>query len=130
LCDLVEARPVAVGPVLAEAGDAREDDARVDLGERLVVDAEAELHIRAIVLHQHVGGLHQPLEYRARGRELEIQGHRALVAVQVLHVGAVARAAHALVRIDPRRRFDLDHVGAEVGELAHAARARAYPRPV
>jgi hypothetical protein len=63
-------------------------------------------------------------------RQLEVERHRALVAVQVLHVGAVARAAHALVRIDPGRRLDLDDVGAEVGELAHAGRSRAHARQV
>ena len=50
---------VAVGAVLAEAGDAGEDDARVDLLQRLVVDAEAVLHVGAVVLHHHVGGLRQ-----------------------------------------------------------------------
>ena len=34
LRDLVEARPVAIGAVLAEAGDAGEDDALVDLAQR------------------------------------------------------------------------------------------------
>ncbi len=50
--------------------------------------------------------------------------------MQVLHVRAVARPAHALVRVDPRRRLDLDHVGAEVGELPHAGRAGAHARQV
>src|SRR5882672_8396383 len=53
LRDLVEPRPVAVRPVLAEARDAREDDARVDLLQRLVVDAEAALHVGAVVLDHH-----------------------------------------------------------------------------
>ena len=40
LRDLVEARTLAVGPVLAEARDAGVDEARVDLAQRRVVDAE------------------------------------------------------------------------------------------
>jgi hypothetical protein len=51
--------------------------------------------------------------------------HRPLVAVQVLHVRAVARPPHGLVRVDTRGRLDLDHVGAEVGELAYAGGAGA-----
>jgi hypothetical protein len=37
---LVEARPVAVGAVLAEAGQAHVHEARVDLAQRLVIEAE------------------------------------------------------------------------------------------
>ena len=40
LRDLVEAGPVAIGPVLAEAGNAGVDEARIDRAQRLVVDAE------------------------------------------------------------------------------------------
>ena len=43
LRDLIEARPLVVGAVLAEAGDAAIDDARVDLAQALVVDAERAL---------------------------------------------------------------------------------------
>ena len=64
LRDLVEARPGGVGSVLAETGHAREDDPLVDLLQRLVVHAEAELHVGAVVLHHHVGLLHQLPEYR------------------------------------------------------------------
>src|SRR5208337_5444856 len=40
LRNLVDARAVAIGSVLAEAGDAGEDDALVDLAQFVVVDAE------------------------------------------------------------------------------------------
>src|SRR6185503_10011382 len=114
LRDLVEAGTVAVGAVLAEARDAGEDDPRVQLLERLEVYAEAVLHVRAVVLDHHVGGLHQARQDLARLRDLEVERQRALVAVQVLHVRPVARPAHALVRVHARRRLDLDHVRAEV----------------
>src|SRR5205085_1721454 len=98
LRDLVEARAVAVGPVLAEAGNARENDSRVYFAERVIVDAEAKFHVRAVVLHHHIRSLHQPLEHRARRGQLEVQRHRALVAVQVLHVRIVALAGCAGMR--------------------------------
>ena len=130
LRDLVEAWTVAVRAVLAEAGNAGEDDARIHLRERLVIDAEAELDVGPEVLHHHVGRLYEPEEDVLGLGQLEVERHRALVAVQVLHVRPVARTAHVLVRIRARRRFDLDHVGAEVGELAHTTRTGAHARQV
>src|SRR5256885_16621434 len=50
---------------------------------------------------------------------LQVEGDRALVAVQVLEVRAVARPAHRFA-LDARRRFDLDDVSTEIPELAHA----------
>ena len=120
LRDLVEAGPVGVRPILAEAGDAGVDEARIDARQRLVVDAQALLHAGPEILHDHVRLLHHALERGEAFRRLEVQRHAALVAVQVLEVGALARAAHRLLR--PGRRFDLDDVGAPVGELARASR--------
>ena len=50
LGDLVETGPVAVRAGLAEARDAAVDQARIDLRERLVVDSQPMLHVRAVVL--------------------------------------------------------------------------------
>ena len=57
--------------------------------------------------------------------DLQVQRDRALVAVQVLEVEAVARPAISSSPLG--RRLDADDVGAPVGEMAHAvgpARAR------
>ncbi len=62
LRDLVEAGPVGVRPVLAEAGNAGIDQARIDLGEGLVVDAEPLFHVGAEILHHDVGLLDHALE--------------------------------------------------------------------
>ena len=40
LRDLIEAGALVIGAILAEAGDAAIDDARVDLAQALIVDAE------------------------------------------------------------------------------------------
>ncbi len=50
--------------------------------------------------------------------------------MEIEHVVAVARPAHAGVRIDARRRFDLDHVGAEIRQHAAAGRTRPDPGEV
>ena len=121
LGDLVVAGAVAVGPVLAEAGDRGVDQPRIHGAEALVVDAEPVLHVGAEVLHQHVGARRQALEDLAPARGLEVEGHRALVAVQILEVEAVARR----VAVDVGARLDLDDAGSHVGELPDAGRSRA-----
>jgi hypothetical protein len=130
LGDLVEARPRAVGAVLAEAGDAGVDDPGIDRPEIGIGDAEAVLHVGAEVLDDDVGPGDQALEERDAGGRLQIQGQRALVAVEVHEVGAVARAAHRLAFLQRLRHLDLDDVGAPVGELADRGRARPDPREV
>ncbi len=62
LRDLVEPGPVGVGPILAESGNAGVNDARIDLGQRLVIDLEPLLHVGAKVLHHDVGLFDHALE--------------------------------------------------------------------
>ena len=50
--------------------------------------------------------------------------------MDALEVRSRTCAAHAFAGIDGEWRFDLDHVGAPVGELTHRRRARAYPRQI
>jgi hypothetical protein len=58
---------------------------------------------------------------------LEVEGHAALVAVEVLKVRPMARAARRIAGFHMRRGLDLDHIGAPIGELAH--RRGAGPNP-
>ena len=73
LRDLVEARTVPVGAILAEARDAGQHDARIDRGQPLVVDAQAVLDVGPEVLHHHVGRLHQPAEHAQSPFALEVE---------------------------------------------------------
>ena len=93
LRDLVEARAHAIRPFLAVARDARVDEARIHRRHRFVADAEPVLHVRAVVLDQHVGLRGHLLQDRDAVGRLEVERHAALVAVHVLEVAAVARAA-------------------------------------
>jgi hypothetical protein len=104
----------------SEAGDAGEDDAFVDLAQRLVIDAEPVLHIRTKVLHNHIGLLDHALERREAFWRFQIKRDAALVAVQILKIRPVARTAGPLAFFQVRRRFDLDDIGAPVAELADA----------
>ena len=112
-----------VRTVLPETRDARVDDARVARAHSVVVDAEAVLHVGPVVFDDDVGGFRQPQEDASPGLGLQVQDDAALVAVQVLEVGAEALAAHRATRV--AGSLDLDHSGAPVGELAHGRRPRA-----
>ncbi len=124
LDDLVEARPARVGAGLAESGDAGEDQPGVDPAQRFIVDAQPLLDVRAPVLDHHVGLGRKAPEHFKTLRRFQVEGQRALVAVQVLEVAAPAVGReHGFVGIDARRRLYPDHVSAEVGEHAHAGGA-------
>ena len=124
LGDLIHARPVAIRPALAEAGDAAVDEPRVDRAQLVVVDPEPTLDVGAVVLDDHVGVLRELLEDRHALGLAQVQRDAALVAVQVLEVEPVAIAAHAVAGA-PAGHLDLDGLGAPVDELAHARRAGA-----
>ncbi len=121
--DLVEAGPVAIGPVLAEARDAGIDQAPVERPQALIVDAEPELHVGTKILHQHVGRGDEPLQDLDAVLLLEVERHAPLVAVKILEIGEVAPAAELAIALS---RLDLDDLGAPIGKLAHGGRARAH----
>ena len=91
LRDLVEPRPLAIRAVLAEAGNAGVDQARIDRAQRLVIDAEPVLDVGPVIFDQHVGLAHQALQNLDALFAFEVERHRALVAVQILKVGGIAR---------------------------------------
>ena len=129
LRDLVEAGPLRVGPVLAEAGDAAVDDARVDL--------------RPASRSRCRGGTSRRGGNSRRSRRpsatsfLRIAMPSARLQVErdasaCCGAGSGSRSRRAAAERRRRRHalghLDLDHVGAPVGELAHrrsGRRARA-----
>src|SRR4029077_19577979 len=80
------------------------------------------------ILDHDIGFLDHALERSQALRRLEVERHTALVAVQVLKIRALARASHLI--FDAGRGFDLDDVGAPIGELANAGRARTHAAEV
>ena len=98
------------------------DDARIDLAHALIVDAEFCLHVGAEIFDDDVGLFHQPPEDLEAFRLFQVERHRALVAVQVLEVRTMARAAELLPAV-LQNRVDLDDVGAPIRQLPHAGRA-------
>src|ERR1051326_4673658 len=57
--DLIDPGAPLIGAVLPKAGDAAIDDARVDLADGIVIDAEAVLHRRFEILDDDIGLLGQ-----------------------------------------------------------------------
>src|SRR5215472_5914381 len=121
LGDLVDSRPLGVGPTLAKPGDAAIDDARVDRLDRLVIDAEPVFDLRAEILDDDVSLFRQLEEDRFALLRLQVQGQAALVAMQVLEIEAIAAGAGDIAsRLT--RWLDLDHIGAPIGELTNRRR--------
>jgi hypothetical protein len=127
LGDLVEAGALRIGTGLAEAGNARKDDARIDLAQHLVVDPQPFLDVGPEVLDHHVGLLDHFLEGGDALGRLEVERDAALVAMQVHEIRAVPGAAQRLAGVQGGGRFDLDDVRAPIGELTHASGAGADP---
>ena len=119
--DLIEAGTLVIGAVLTEAGNGAIDDARIELAHALIVDAKFCLHVGAEILDDDVGLFHQPPEDLEAFRLFQVERHGALVAVQVLEVRALARAAELLPAI-LKNCVDLDDIGAPVRQLAYAGR--------
>ena len=110
---------------LAEAGDRQVDDPRIDRRDVIVADAESLDHAGAEVLHEDIGCPGDLQQQVAAAGLLEVDGNRALVAVDVeeRRRQAAAPVAERAGMVAPARRLDLDHVGALV------AQDRGRPRP-
>src|SRR5258706_6553048 len=131
----IEAGQIGVRPLLAEAGDVRIDEARVQGRNVVVFELQAPARRVRRIEDEDVGPLDQPLDHRSGGRRLEIERYAALVAVG--EVPGIRLLRHRLrrhvVRPAPEVAgggLDLDHVGAEVGEDHGGARPGDEARQV
>jgi hypothetical protein len=113
------------GAGLAVTGDRAIDDARVDRLHRLVADAQLVHHAGAEAFEDHVGIPGQAQEGGHAGGLLEVEAQAFLVAIDHAEEDAVAAFASggALTRthgagvVAGARVLDLDHLGAEVGQM-------------
>ena len=117
LADRAEGRLVAVGPVLAVAADAGDDEARVHRVQRVRAEAVALELAGAEILHQRIGLGDELLELRLPVRAFEVERDRELVAAMHAEPDGVAidRRAPAAHRV-ALGRLHLDHLGAEIGQ--------------
>ena len=106
--------------LLAEAGNAAEN-MRGLISRRPIVDPQPPLHVGPKVLDHHVGVLDQALEGGETLRRLEVERDARLLRCRFWKSGALARSARRSPMASAGR-LDLDHVGAPIGQLAHAGR--------
>src|SRR4029077_1160166 len=98
------------------------DEARVDLGEDVVAEAEALHRAGAEVLDEHVGLPHERLDHVDTLGRLQIEGHAAFVPVEEeVRGGLAVLAGRPGARLVARVRvLHLDDVGAEVSQQCAA----------
>ena len=133
----VVARALALGPVLAVAGDRAVHERRVLLAEALVADAEALQHAGSEGLEQHVVVAREGQQHLPPPLALQVDPDRALVAVERQEERR-ARALRKLLVVRGRpahvvagaRVLDLQHLGAEVREQERAEPSREQAREV
>ncbi len=118
LGERAEAGARAVGPELAEPGDARDDQPRVGLVQPLGRQAPALEGAGPEVLDEHVGLGDQAQQQLGAGLGVEVQGDRPLVAPEARppQGDAVLRRPVGARGIGLARVLDLDDVGAVVAE--------------
>src|SRR5690348_2260547 len=90
---------------------------------RVETESEAFHHAGTKRLDDDVGSAEQRVEDLLAPLRFQIDGERSTTAVP--HASAVVRAERVAVR-----RFDLDDVGALLGEEQHAERAGDTPRKI
>ena len=128
---VVVAGALAVGAGLAKAGDGAVHQAGVDGAQALEVKPVAGHVAHLVVLHEHMGVLHQLADQRLAFGLGDVAGDGALVAVGAQVVGGFGRVCAVTPAQKWRapaagvvaagvaaagRSFDLDHIGAEIGQ--------------
>ena len=126
LNDDVERGPIGVRAVESPAGDGDVDKARVRLEERGRREAEVIHGPRAQILDDHVRSAGEPFEDLAAFLAFEVDREAAFVAVESREVTALSggEGLQEPGEVAGFRMLDLHDVGAEVGELHPAERAR------
>ena len=124
LADGAVTRALGVGPGLAVAADAHHHQTGIARRERLIAQTQALHHAGAVVFHQDVGARDQLEGQFTSGGGFQVQDHGALVAQDGRRIQRdVADMLTHLAHRVALRGFDLDHVGAEIGQQARAGRA-------
>ena len=116
---------VALRPGLAVAGDRTIDEARIDLGDAVVIEAEARHDAGAELLDQDVGARQQGIEPGAVGRVLQIERQALLAAIEQRETDAVLAPMRGIVaHVLAAGTFDLEHLGAGLGQQQGRHRPR------
>ncbi len=118
---------MCIGPVLPEPGDRTIDDPGIDRSNAGIVEPVFGQAARLEILHQHVGLGRKLADQRRTFWAGNVDRGRALVTVGAKVIGAFAGIVRAIGQLEERRSpaagiitlarlFDLEHLGAKVGE--------------
>jgi len=119
LDDGVVGGAVPVAPGAPESHEVAHDQPWMPAAQGLDPEAEPRQRGRAHIGDEDIRGVEQPMQRLAAFIALEIEGERALVAVEVHELAgqlAAVRLAAERAQQVAAGRFHLDHVGAVVGE--------------
>src|SRR4029079_3797614 len=130
LHQIIETRPGRAAAAAAISGEVNADDARVHIGELRVGQTELRRQVAAQIVEHGIAGLDELAKDLLAFGLLEVEAEAALVAVEGFVEVAVAwseeqrpaRAAHVAAFLEV---FDLDHLGAEVGQVQRSERPGA-----
>ena len=124
--------PRRPGPVLPVARDRAKNQIAIQLVKHVPAEAEPCHHARPVAFHHGVRARGQAFEQLTAAVRLEIESEAALVAVDGVEEDALAvfqgRGPAHVIASD--RLFDLDHVGAPVGQQHGAECPRQKPGQV
>ena len=112
-----EAWPVAIRPVLAEAGDAHDDQLWIARVQHVGAETHLLQRARPEILDQHVALCEQIQQRVTAGLRAQVQRETLLVPRIDLPVQAQALHAPGTQRIAGPRVLDLDHLCALIGQL-------------
>ena len=140
LKDRVIAGARRVGPGLAEAGHRAIDDAGIDGADRFVIELVALEIADLEILHHDVAGFRQLADDLLAFRLGDVDGDRFLAAVGAqiervvvvllaLGIDQIGRAEGARV-VAAAGPFDLDHLGAEIGQHLRRQRPGQHARQI
>ena len=132
LGDEIEGGPVAIGSAGAKAGEAATDQRGVQRLEPSPVKAHRRHDPGSEILDQHIAARDQLFEHRAAITAAQIQGQRALVAVERREIPAqpVPHRPLPAHRVARARGFDLDHLGPHIGQDHRAERPGQNARQI
>ena len=119
----VKGRAIFAWPCVAVARDGTRNNPRVDLLERLIVDAQALQDTGTKVIVDDVRPPHQLVEDLQASRALQVQGHALLTAVHAQEIAALSvheMRRHVPAAIALAGDFDLQHFGPQITQN-HAA---------
>jgi hypothetical protein len=97
---LIKASTFGIRPILSEARNRSENDARIHCRKVIIADAKPVFHVGAEVFDYDIGPLDHSHKQRFALGFFKVQGQRAFIAVKVQHIIAVPRTTDTCRGID------------------------------